>query len=36
MLRVPEVEADTIYAKEIHCDWVEADEVYAKEVKIGR
>ena len=34
-LRVPEVRADVIYAKEIRADWVEAAEVYCKEVKLG-
>lgn len=35
-IKVPELRADTIYAKEIHADWIEADEANCKEVKVGR
>jgi hypothetical protein len=35
-LKTGDVVADTIYAKEIHADYLEADVIYAKEVKIGR
>jgi hypothetical protein len=34
-LRMPEIAADTIYAKEIKTDWIEADVVYAKEARIA-
>jgi hypothetical protein len=35
-LRVPELRAEVIYAKEVRADWLEADEIHAKEVRIGR
>jgi hypothetical protein len=35
-LDVPEVQADVIYAREIHAGWIQADEVHAQDVRIGR
>jgi hypothetical protein len=34
-IKVPELSADTIYAKEIKADWIDVGEAHCKEVKIG-
>ncbi|AEI61972.1 hypothetical protein [Corallococcus macrosporus] len=35
-LKVRNVSADVIRAKELHADWLEADGIHAKEVRFGR